>query len=169
MVNEYSKSLKQMNDDDDYTTPLQIWSNIKEYLPKADTVIWEAFFNKHSKSAEHLRSLGCSVVYEDIDFYENDIGDCIVTNPPFSDKTNVINRLYELDKPFIITIPIHSLSARYIKNKFKNKLQIIMPDTRMHFEKMDSITGEMQILKKTPFDTIYVCYKMDLPRDILWL
>jgi hypothetical protein len=92
-----------------------------------------------------------------------------VSNPPFSDKTNVINRLYELDKPFIITIPIHSLATRFIKNKFKNKLQIIIPDTRIHFEKKDVESGEMKTLKRTSFDTIYLCYKMNLPRDVLWL
>ena len=162
--------LKSLNkNDDDYTTPFEVWGNIKEYLPKGDTVIWEAFYNENSKSADHLRSLGCNVVYGNIDFYKNNIGDCIVSNPPFSDKTNVINRLYELDKPFIITIPIHSLATRFIKNKFKNKLQIIIPDTRIHFEKKDVESGEMKTLKRTSFDTIYLCYKMNLPRDVLWL
>jgi len=162
--------LKKLNKyDDDWTTPLAVWDNIKDYLPKGNTVIWEAFFNEESKSVEHLRSLGCSVVYGNIDFYTNDLGDCIVTNPPFSDKERVINRLYELDKPFIITIPIHSLATRFIKNKFKNKLQVIIPDLRIHFEKRDKDSGERRTLKRTPFDTIYVCYKMNLPRDILWL
>ena len=108
-------------------------------------------------------------MYGNIDFFTNDIGDCIVTNPPFSDKERVINRLYELDKPFIITIPIHSLATRFIKNKFKNKLQVIIPDMRIHFEKKDKDSGQRKTLKRTPFDTIYVCYKMNLPRDILWL
>jgi hypothetical protein len=93
--------LKSLNkQDDDYTTPLYVWDNINDYLPKGETVIWEAFYNENSKSAGHLRSLGCNVVYDNIDFYNNDIGDCIVSNPPFSNKTRVINRLYELDKPF---------------------------------------------------------------------
>eukprot|EP00959_Pyramimonas_sp_CCMP1952_P042270 883962-Pyramimonas_sp.AAC.1 len=150
---------------------MAVWENIAEYLPKGNTVIWEAFYNEDSKSVVHLRSLGCSVVYGNIDFFTNDIGGCIVTNPPFSDKERVINRLYELDKPFIITIPIHSLATRFIKNKFnKNKLQVIIPDMRIHFEeKKDKDSGQRKTLKRTPFDTIYVCYKMNLPRDILWL
>jgi hypothetical protein len=143
--------------DDDYTTPLEVWDNIKEYLPEGNTVLWEAFYNENSKSAEHLRSLGCNVVYGNIDFYKNDIGDGIVTNPPFSDKTNVINRLYELDKPFIITIRIHSLATRFIKNKLKSKLQMIIPDTQIHFEKKDKESGTMKTLKRISFDTIYLC------------
>jgi hypothetical protein len=49
--------------DDDYTTPLEVWANIDEYLPKGEAFVWEAFLNFNSKSAEHLRSLGCNVVY----------------------------------------------------------------------------------------------------------
>ena len=156
-------------DDDDYSTPLEVWENIKEYLPKGDTVIWEAFYNENSKSADHLRSLGCSVIYENIDFFKNDLGDCIVSNPPFSDKKKVINRLYDLDKPFIIILPIHSLSTRFIKDKFNNNLQVIIPKSRIHFQKMDVESGNMKTLKRTSFDTVYVCYKMNLPRDLLWL
>ena len=164
------KLLKSLNkNDDDYTTPFEVWDNIKGYLPKGDTVIWEAFYNENSKSADHLRALGCNVVYGNIDFFNNDIGDCIVTNPPFSCKMDVINRLWELDKPFIILLPIHSLATRFIKNKFKNKLQMIIPDMRIHFEKKDKDTGETIVLKRTTFDTIYLCYNMNLPRDILWL
>jgi hypothetical protein len=37
--------LQSLNkNDDDYTTPLEVQENIKEYLPKGDAVIWEAFY-----------------------------------------------------------------------------------------------------------------------------
>ena len=29
--------------------------------------------------------------------------------------------------------------------------------------------GNMRTLKRTSFDSVYVCYKMNLPRDMLWL
>ena len=160
------KSLDKNNDD--YTTPLDVWTNIQEYLPR-DKVVWEAFYNEESKSPEHLRSLGCKVVYGNIDFYTSDVGDVIITNPPFSDKERVMERLAVLDKPFILTWPVHSLCTRFIKRLFKNKLQIIIPDYRIHFEKRDRDTGERRRLTRTPFDTCYVCYNMNLARDIIWL
>ena len=155
---------------DDYTTPIEVWRNIRQFLPTdGKTVVWESFYNEGSKSVEHLRELGCTVVYGNVDFYTHDMGDVIITNPPFSDKSRVFRRLYELDKPFIVTIPIHSLATRFIKNLFKNKLQIIIPDIRLHFECKDRVTGVRKTLKRTPFDTVYVCYKMNLPRDCIWL
>ena len=71
--------------------------------------------------------------------------------------------------PFIVTMPLHSLATRFMKTLFKNQIQIIIPDLRLHFEKEDKETGERFTLKRTPFDSIYVCYKMNLPHDIVWL
>ena len=162
------KRLKTLNkSNDEYYTPREVWGNIDAYLPK-DRVVWECFYNKDSHSAEHLRGLGCTVVYEDVDFFDSDFGEIIVTNPPFSMKEKVMTRLHELDKPFILLLPIHSVCTRFVKTLFKNTLQIIIPDTRIHYESKDE-NGNMRTLKRTSFDSVYVCYKMNLPRDMLWL
>jgi hypothetical protein len=156
---------------DDWTSPPEVWENISQYLPKGSgDVIWEPFWNVDSKSAQHLRALGCNVVSGNIDFFTSPaIGTHIVSNPPFSCKEAVFKRLYELDMPFIVIIPAHSLCTRFIKTYFKNRLQVIIPDYRLHFEKRYAETGERKTLKRTPFDSVYVCYKMNLPRDLLWL
>ena len=155
---------------DDYCTPPETWQHIAEYLPKGYGVqVWEAFYNPESTSAQTLRDLGCKVVCEHVDFFNTKLGTHIVSNPPFSCKEAVFNRLAELDMPFILLIPSHSLCARYIKRHFKNKLQVIIPNTRLHYQKKDKETGERFTLKRTPFDSIYVCYKMGLPRDLLYL
>ena len=148
-------------------TPREVWGNIDAYLPK-DRVVWECFYSKDSCSAEHLRSFGCKVVYQDVDFFDSDFGEIIVTNPPFSMKEKVMTRLLELDKPFILLLPVHSVCTRFVKNLFKNTLQIIIPNTRIHYESKDD-NGNMRTLKRTSFDSVYVCYKMNLPRDMLWL
>jgi len=153
---------------DEYYTPHEVWANIDRYLPK-ERVVWECFYSSDSRSAEHLRSLGCTVVYEDVDFFTNDIGECIVTNPPFSMKEKVVARLHALDKPFILLLPIHSVCTRFVRNLFKNKLQLIIPQSRIHYERKDIKTGKIDTLKNTSFYSIYVCYKMNLPTDIVWL
>ena len=155
---------------DDYTTPPETWKQIAQYIPKGYGVeVWEALYNSDSASADTLRDLGCRVVYDDVDFFTHKLGTHIVTNPPFSCKEQVFKRLAELDMPFIILMPSHSLCARYIKRYFKNKLQLIIPDTGLHYMKRDKDTGERITLKRTPFDSIYVCYKIHLPIDVLWL
>jgi predicted RNA methylase len=154
----------------DYCTPPETWHTIAEYLPKGYGVeVCESFYNADSTSAATLRDLGCKVVCEDVDFFNHKLGTHIVTNPPFSCKEAVFNRLAELDMPFIVLIPSHSMCARYIKRHFKNKLQIIIPNTRLHYMKKDKETGERFTLKRTPFDSVYMCYKMGLPRDVIWL
>jgi len=151
---------------DDYMTPKYAWENIKEYIPN-DKVIWEAFYGD-GKSGTYLEELGFDVIHEQIDFFEEDRGDIIVSNPPFSLSKEVMNRLYELDKPFILIFPSSKINTQYFR-KWKNKIQIIIPKKRIHFDKQ--IDGETPEGWKNAcyFDCFYYCYKMNLDRDIIWL
>lgn len=151
---------------DDYMTPKYAWENIQQYIPK-DKVIWEAFMGD-GKSGEYLKELGFDVIHNDNDFFESNEGDIVVSNPPFSKSKEVMNRLKELDKPFILILPSSKINTQYFRI-LKNNIQIIIPKKRIHFDK--------QINGKTPegwknacyFDCFYYCYKMNLPRDIIWL
>lgn len=147
---------------DDYMTPKSAWENIKDYIPK-DKVIWEAFYGD-GKSGEYLTELGFNVIHEKIDFFENDLGDIIVSNPPFSDKNKTMNRLKELDKPFIILLPQPAINTTSIRELFKDELQIIIPRKRIQF-----IKNGNELQNKCNFDCFYYCYKIGLERDIIWL
>jgi len=152
---------------DDYMTPKYAWDNIKQYIPN-DKVIWEAFYGD-GKSGEYLQELGFNTIHEPIDFFENDLGEIIVSNPPFSLSKEVMNRLYELDKPFIIIFPSSKINTQYFR-KWKDKgIQIIIPRSRIQFEK--KINGETPANWKNAcaFDCFYYCYKIGLDRDIIWL
>jgi hypothetical protein len=87
---------------DDYMTPKTAWENIKQYIPR-DKIIWEAFYG-NGDSGKYLTELGFNVIHEAIDFYEENKGDIIVSNPPFSDCKNIMKRLKDLDKPLISII-----------------------------------------------------------------
>tara|TARA_R110000823_G_scaffold147510_1_gene277996 strand:+ start:67 stop:582 length:516 start_codon:yes stop_codon:yes gene_type:complete len=155
---------------DDYMTPKSAWENIKDYIPK-DKVIWEAFYGD-GKSGEYLTELGFNVIHEPVDFFENDLGDIIVSNPPFSKSKEVLNRLKELDKPFIVILPCSKICSQYSQELFKNSenpLQIIIPRKRIHFQKQ--INGEIPNGWRNAcyFDCFYYCYKIGLKRDIIWL
>jgi len=147
---------------DDYMTPLSAWDSIKEYIPK-DKLIWEAFYGD-GQSGKHLEQLGFNVIHEEIDFFDNDKGDIIISNPPFSDKIKILKRLKELDKPFIIILPQPAINIAGIRELFKEDLQLIIPRRRIQFKKNGTITEN-----KCNFDCFYYCFKMDLKRDIIWL
>jgi len=152
---------------DDYMTPKYAWDNIKHLIPK-DKVIWEPFYGD-GQSGNDLRELGFEVIHEPVDFFENDLGDIIVSNPPFSQSKNIMARLKELDKPFIMILPSSKINTSYVRENYKNiELQIIIPRKRIQFIKM--VDGEVGKQKNAcNFDCFYYCYKMNFPKDIVWL
>jgi hypothetical protein len=155
---------------DDYMTPKYAWENIQQYIPRG-RVIWEAFYGNGTSGA-HLRELGFEVVHEEIDFFKENRGDILVSNPPFSKSKEVLTRLKELGKPFIMIMPSSKINTQYVRNLFKDmtdKLQIIIPQKRIHFEKQ--VDGKVPEGWKNAcnFDCFYYCWKIDLPRDIVWL
>jgi hypothetical protein len=157
----------QVQTDDEYNTPKELWENIKEFLPGKDVVVWEAFYG-NGKSGTILSDLGCTVIQSNVDFFWDNTkiiekADMIVSNIPFSRKKEILTKLKEIDKPFIIIMPASTMFTQYLSETFKNELQIIVPKTRMHFEK-DGV-----LMKRTSFDSCYYCYKMNLKKDIVWL
>ena len=119
---------------DDYMTPKYAWENIRQYIPD-DKIIWEPFYGD-GMSGIYLTELGFNVIHEPIDFFENNLGDVIVSNPPFSKSKEVLQRLCEFDKPFILILPASKICTQYVRHFFKNKkLQIIIPRKRIHFLK----------------------------------
>ena len=150
---------------DYYMTPKSAWENIKQYIPE-DKIIWEAFMGD-GKSGEYLKELGYNVIHNDNDFFLSNEGDVLVSNPPFSKSKEIMYRLKELDKPFILILPCSKISTQYFRENFKdtdNPLQIIIPRKRIQFVKNGNETQN-----KCNFDCFYYCYKMNLPRDIIWL
>ena len=153
---------------DDYMTPKSAWENIQHLIPK-DKVIWEAFYGD-GKSGEDLKDLGFNVIHEPVDFFETNLGDMIVSNPPFSKSKEVMNRLEKLDKPFIIILPCSKITTSYFRKNFKNKgLQIIIPRKRIHFTKLIDGKKPENWKNACNFDCFYYCYKMEFPNDIIWL
>jgi len=153
---------------DDYMTPESAWINIKEYIPK-NKIIWEAFYGD-GNSGKYLEKLGFNVIHNQNDFFKSDEGEIVVSNCPFSKKKEVLTRLKELNKPFILILPASTITTQYIRELFKDdKLQIIIPRRRIHFDK--KINGKTPENWKNAcnFDCFYYCYKMNLDKDIIWL
>lgn len=152
---------------DDYMTPKYAWENIQQYIPR-DKIIWEAFYGD-GKSGEYLQELGFNVIHEAVDFFESNLGDVIVSNPPFSKIKEILKRLIILDKPFILILPSSKINTSYFREWKDKHLQIIIPIKRIHFNKIIDKEKPKSNRNGCNFDTFYYCYKMNLPNDIVWL
>jgi hypothetical protein len=163
MASMTTRKKQDFHNDDQYNTTLEIWEMINHLIPK-DKILWEAFMkdNWSSKSAIHLRDMGFNVVGNPtIDFFDEPPEyDIIISNPPFSIKKKIFQRLAVLDKPFILILPISTITKQFVKVLERDKLQMIIPSKRMQFEKAGIE------LSRCWFDTCFLCYKMNLERDI---
>lgn len=158
----YRNSTHRYKKDDDYETPDNAWDLIKDYIPK-DKVIWESFYAT-GKSGEYLRKMGFEVIHNDEDFFENNRGDICVSNPPFTIKKEVLQRLKELDKPFILLMPQQTINAKYFMDMFREEnIQLLIPPKRIHFIK----NGDDKT--KCSFDCAFFCWKMGYDKDLIFL
>jgi len=158
---------------DEYYTPGYVWQDIQKFIPRNKT-IWEPFntvLDKNSmKSSKHLKMLGFDVIvkpYDPItkknDFFTTNHGDIVCSNPPFAFKREVLIRLKELEKPFILILPHSTMNTQYFRDMFlKDKdFGIIIPKKRIDF-----------LNKKTEssscFDCLYYCWRVGV-RGINWV
>lgn len=151
---------------DTYETSLQTWSDISKFIPHNKT-IYDPFYST-GLSGIFLREIFTSnkIIHSNTDFFEEHKKldfDIILTNPPFSQKIKILKELRLINKPFMMLMPITSLASQYIYTIFKNELQIIIPSKRIQF----ILDGKQS--KRNCFSCIWVCWKMELKRDINYL
>ena len=158
-------SFVQDKDSDNYITNKYEWERIKDYIP-TDKIIWSPFYCD-GKQKEYFKELGYDIIHEDKDFFSyTPEYDIIIDNPPFSKKNEILNKLNDLDKPFILICPSMLLSYKYFQTNFKDKnIQLIIPYKRMNFKHLNSNKKNYS----PPFASFYYCYKMNLPKDIIFL
>jgi hypothetical protein len=163
-------NLNTLGENDIYYTPKIIFENILHYLPR-DKIYLDPFFGNGS-SINNLNELGLNCIGADIDYFDalDDLDyDIILTNPAFSKNilTEFLYNLSALNKPFIIILPITKIFSKYFRLAFRQykNIQIIIPKSRMSFIDPNNSSN-----KNNPsFVCCYVCYKMDLPSDIIFL
>ena len=150
-------------DTDNYATDKFGWEIIKDYIPN-NKVIWSPFYCD-GKQKEYFEEMGFNIIHEDEDFFENNHGDIIIDNPPFSKMKEICNRLKELDKPFILVAFSKVILMKWFQKLFKDHLQIIIPFKRPTFT---HLTNPKQGYTP-PFGVMYYCYKMNLEKDLIFI
>lgn len=163
MVEQMSKWLRTgaFNEKDEYYTPPILVNAILPFIPKHSKV-WCPFDTEDSEFVHAFR-VNHNVVYSHIwsgqDFfdYEPESYDYIVSNPPFTRKLEVLERLYELRKPFAMVLPLPMLNYQEVGAFFLDKpLQLLIVDKKVSF---DGNTAS--------FNNSYFC-KDILPRDLMF-
>lgn len=143
---------------DEYYTKEYAIKPLLKYIPN-DKTVWCPFDKLESNFVKLLKEHGCNVIYSHIDigqdFFEHEPQnyDYIISNPPYSLREPILERLFLLQKPFALLINEAGLfdsKKRYelLKN---NKFEIMVFNKRI-----DYIKGDKE-LKGVPFKSIYLC------------
>ena len=158
---------------DEFFTPPYAVDPIIKYI-STDSKVWCPFDTEESWFVKKLREHGCKVAATHInngqDFFQmtklTKYCDYIISNPPYSIKTEVISKLFELDKPFAMLVGVVGLFESQKRfNMFKdNKFEI------MYFNKRISYFQNYSDLKPSlnpPFSSVYLCHNI-LPQQIVF-
>jgi hypothetical protein len=156
-------STNKFNEKDEYYTPAILVRPILKYL-KANSTIWCPFDTENSEFVILLKEAGHKVIYSHIwygqDFFgyePNEDYDYIISNPPFSCKLQVLDRLYKLNKPFAMVMGLPILNYQEVGEFFLDKdLQLLIVDKKVSF---DGNTAS--------FNNSYFCRNV-LPKDIMF-
>ena len=146
--------------DEFYTLPYAIYP-ILEYLDK-NKVIWCPFDTEESNYVKILRQKGYMVIASHIsegnDFFNFEplMWDIVVSNPPYSLRTPILERLFAYGKPFALLINESGLMDT--KKRFDlfrtNPFEIMVFDKRINYIK-DGV-----VKKGATFKSIYLCSRL---------
>ena len=171
LITNKRKNINGLNSNDEFYTPLYAIKPILKYLEKYNT-IWCPFDTKESLFVKELKKAGHNVIYTHIlngqDFfeYEPENYDCIVSNPPYSLKSQVFDRLFQLKKPFAMLVGVVGIFESQKRfNMFKNNEFEIM-----YFNKRISYFrdyNEEKSMLNPPFSSVYITSKI-LPKQIIF-
>ena len=123
---------------DECYTPYYGVDPLLEFIPK-DKIIWCPFDEEWSAFYQTFKRKGYQVVRSSLaegqDFfsYEPEQWDIMISNPPFSKKDEVLQRAYELGKPFALLLPANSIQGKKRFQIFQNEIQMLCFDVRIDF------------------------------------
>lgn len=161
------KILYSAGGNDECCTPDYGVKPILKYIPKY-FVVWCPFDKDDSEFVKQLRDRGNKVICTHIDngqdFYTyepNEHWDCIVSNPPFTNKRKIFERALSFERPFALLMSNTWLNDSAPKQLFKEKdLQLLMFEKRMKFINNGVVDN------KITFSSSYYCWNI-LPKQII--
>lgn len=161
----FSQEIKKSIGGDEYYSPQNVVDMIVPYI-KADKrfkKIWCPFDTEDSRFVQTFQKEGYEVEFGHIstgqDFFEikEPLGDVVVSNPPFSKRDGIFERLFYFDVPFALVMNFNGLfdSKRRASLFRRNGVELIVPSGRMKFIHQ----GETEA-NHPNFQSVYVCNRI---------
>ena len=148
---------------DEYYTPQYAVLPIIKYLPK-EAVIWCPFDTPNSEFVLTLQEHGFKVEHSHIitgqDFYkyEPERWDIIISNPPFTGKTDIFKRCLSFNKPFALLMACTWFNDSAPYRLFHDKdMELLLFNRRIQYH------ANVRI----PFGSCYICHRL-LPKQIVF-
>ena len=155
---------------DEYYTPSYAIKPILKYLNQNMT-IWLPFDTKESNFYKVLSEQGHTIINGHIsegkDFFEQQLPenvDCVVSNPPYSKLTEILEKLYMHDVPFALLVSVFFLfdsKKRFELMKDDNNISILYLYPRVQYT-----TPDGKINKNTMWQSVYLCRKMNMSNQL---
>jgi hypothetical protein len=162
--------------DECYTTYNEAEKLVKfieeHHLVSKTDIVWLPFDNDFSNIYKALTNHGFNIVMtnlengQDFFIYQPEKWDIIITNPPFSGRTNLMNRLISFEKPFIILQATQFFNNQFAVNylcQYSNDFKFILPRSRMSFliyKQEENIVRNDR--NGASFYSFWLCYKTNL-------
>lgn len=141
-------------------TPPEATRQIIEFLPK-NKIIWEMCYGR-GDMADELRANGFEVVgNSEIDCFneEPELFDIVVTNPPYRNNKDFIERAIMSNKPFAMLIRLEHLGGVRASRLLGDlEFTVLVPQKRINF-----ITPKMREGKNvggSPFHTVWLTHRI---------
>lgn len=156
---------------DEFYTPTYAVVPIEKYLKRKSKILCP-FDTEQSNFVKYLAHRGHRVIHTHIsdghDFFKLRKAnvDYIISNPPYSCKTEVLQKLFLLDVPFAMLVGVVGIfESRKRFEMFKNNnFEIMYFDKRIsYFKDYD----EQRPSVNPPFSSVYVCHGV-LPKQIMF-
>jgi hypothetical protein len=156
---------------DEFYTPEYAIKPILKYI-KAGSTVWCPFDTNESLFVKIFKENGIKVINTHIndgnDFFNCDIIECdyIISNPPYSLKYEVFERLFLIGKPFAMLVGVVGLfeSQKRFNLFANNKFEIMYMNKRISYFKDYS---DSKPSLNPPFSSVYLTSNM-LPKEIIF-
>jgi len=161
LITNKEKVTQERNENDEFYTPNYAIRPLIKYL-KPNSFIWCPFDLKESNFVKLLIDNGHRVLNthietgEDFFNYEPPIDiDYIISNPPYSIKFEVFNRLFELKKPFAMLVGVVGLfeSQKRFTMFSENNFEVMYFDKRISYFKD---YADVKPKLNPPFSSVFI-------------
>jgi hypothetical protein len=153
--------------DEWYTDSETVWTAISILQPKQGSVILCPFDSDKSEFVKELKGRGFTVLHGMQNFLSDTKFHCdyIMTNPPFSIKDKVIEKVYEYGVPTLLILPLDSLGGvkRTTMYQKHGKPFVVIPPRRISFYDENYVKRE-----GSSFHSVYMVFN-DNREGLEWL